>query len=342
MGQKLKKILRSIIFISIGIALFYIVYRQNDFHKIFSVLKQAKLSWILLSMAMGLFSHYLRSIRWKLLIKPLGYNPRTSTLFYSVMIMYLTNLAIPRSGEVVRCATASKYEKIPFSSLLGTVVTERIIDFIMLFILLGITILTQSSYLLKFLDIHPEFAQVLNNLKHSSIFLGLVTLLFIALGVAVYAFRKKLRKIKLIDKIFKLIDEFWNGLKTVAHLEKKALFIVYTIGIWTLYFLMIFVVFKAFDFTKHLSILAGLTIFVLSSFGMVFPSPGGMGSWHFMAQEALRLYGIQPDPYGATFALAAHESQMLMLIVAGFFSLLALSFVKNKNNNKTTENEQQK
>ncbi len=339
MKEKVKKVLRSLIFISVGVFLFWLVYRKTDFREIFRVLGQGKLAWLLLSMSLGLLSHFLRSVRWKLLIKPLGYNPRTSTLFYSVMIMYLTNMAVPRSGEIVRCATVSKYEKIPFSSLLGTVVTERIIDFIMLFLLLAIVVLTQFEYLTRFLDQNPQIAETLTKFWHSTpLIIGILTV-FTVILILMYVYRHKLKNSKLFGKVYALIVQFWQGLKTVASLDRKFLFIFYTVAIWGLYFIMIYVAFFAFDFTSHLSLLAGLTVFVLASFGMVFPSPGGMGSWHFMAIEALKLYGIPADPYGRTFAFAAHESQMLMLLVAGFFSLFAISLIKNKTTIKPQENE---
>ena len=343
MGKEVvKKVLRSVVFLSVGVFLFWLVYRKTNFSEIWSLVKETKWAWVLLSIGLGLLSHILRSLRWKLLIRPLGYNPRFTTLFYSVMIMYFSNLAIPRSGELIRCATASKYEKIPFSSLLGTVVTERIIDMLMLIILTVIVIFSQMGLVIDFVKDHPTINNTLSDFSKSLpilLFLGVLSLVVIFL---LYKFRHRLRKNKLIDKLYKFTVEFWYGIKTVANLDGKWMFIFYTLGIWLLYFLMIYVVFKAFDFTAGLNLLQGLVVFVLASFGMVFPSPGGMGSWHFMAIEALKLYGIAGEPYGRAFAFVAHESQLFMLITVGLFSVIALSFVKIKNSTiKTSENEKQ-
>ena len=329
-NKQVKNVIKSLIFILVGVVLFWLVYRKTNFREVFQIIKNVRWSWIILSMVLGLFSHITRTLRWKLLIRPLGYNPRFSTLFYSVMIMYFSNLAIPRSGELIRCATASKYEKVPFSSLLGTVVTERIIDMIMMALLLVLVIVLQFDQFVKFLKANPQIADTLNNFAHLLpllIALGAVSVIFLVL---IYIFRHKLRKNKLIDKLFVFTKEFWYGLKTVATLEGKWLFIFYTFLIWLLYFLMIYVVFFAFDFTSHLNAIQGLVVFVLASLGMVFPSPGGMGSWHFMAIEALKLYGIKAEPWGRTFAFVAHESQLAMLIIVGLFSIFALSLVKNK------------
>jgi len=340
--KKLTNILKVLAFFSIGAFLFWLVYRKQDFAAIWEVLKNAKYQWLLLSVSLGLLSHLSRSLRWKLLIKPLGYKPRTNVLFYSVMVMYLSNLAIPRSGEVVRCATVSKYEKVPFSSLLGTVVTERIIDMLMLLLLLVIVLLTQMGVIIDFLNRNPAIKGNLENLKSYLPLLGVIAVAGLVFIFIAYRNKEKLRKNKLADKIFGYLEQFWSGIKTVATLEDKWAFIGHTVFIWTMYFMMIYVDFKAFDATSHLNLAAGLTVFVIASFGMVAPSPGGIGTWHFMAIEALKIFGIKADPYGNAFAIAAHESQTLMLITVGLISLLALSFVRQKTNSKIHDNEQQK
>ncbi len=243
------------------------------------------------------------------------------------MIMYLTNYAIPRSGEVARSGLVSRYEKIPFSALLGTVVTERAFDFLMLFILSIVVALTQFSVIIDFFKHNQSARETLEHFSNSA-FLFIILLVSIIVFISLlYFFRKKIKQSKLYKKFQKLIEDFVSGLKTVASMENKILFIAHTLFIWAMYFVMIYVVFKAFPFTQHLGILAGLTVFVMSSFGMVFPSPGGIGSWHFMAIETLFIYGI-PRVQASAFAFAAHESQMLMLITLGLLSLLTISLTK--------------
>ncbi|MEA3450270.1 MAG: lysylphosphatidylglycerol synthase transmembrane domain-containing protein [Bacteroidota bacterium] len=327
MKKKIVDTIKIIGFLIIGLSLFWLVYRNQDIEIIKKSILEANLWWLVLSVALGLLSHVSRALRWKLLIAPLGYNPRKLTLFYSVMIMYLTNYAIPRSGEIVRCGIISKYEKIPFSALLGTVITERAFDFLMLFILAFIVAITQFTVILDFLNNNPSAQETINNISSSSSFFVILLVSFIVFLLLFYFFRKKIKQTKLYNKFYQLFENFILGLKTVANMKQKGLFIAHTIFIWSMYFVMIVVVFKAFSFTHHLGILAGLTVFVMSSFGMVFPSPGGIGSWHFMAIETLFIYGISKVQASA-FAFAAHESQMIMLIAVGLFSLIAVSFIK--------------
>ncbi len=279
--------------------------------------------WLLLSMLLGLSSHISRSLRWALLIKPLGYKPRKKTLFFSVMIMYLTNYAIPRSGEVVRAGIVGKYEKIPFTALLGTIITERAIDVVMLFLLTLVVIFTQTKVVLSFAKTHGGLA----TLEHSAVLIFIILASFIILLLLLYIFRKKIKQTVLYNKFRKIIDDFVNGLKSVKNVDRKLEFFLHTIYIWAMYFIMIYVVFKAFPFTSHLSLITGLTVFVIASFGMVFPSPGGIGTWHFLAIETLFIYGID-KVQGRAFAFAAHESQMIMLISIGLLSLLATSAIK--------------
>ena len=144
--------------------------------------------------------------------------------------------------------------------------------------------------------------------------------------------RKKIKKTSLYQKFKTSIENFIKGLKSVWTLEKKWQFIGHSIFIWTMYFVMIYVCFNAFDFTSHLTILAGLMVFVMASLGMVAPSPGGIGTWHFMAIETLVIYGINREN-ARIFAFAAHGIQILMLISVGLLAVIALYFTK-KNNSK--------
>lgn len=317
--------------------MFWLVYRNQDIQTIKEAILKAKFEWLFLSMVLGLLSHYSRAARWSLLLEPLGYKTRKKTLFFSVMIMYLTNHAIPRSGEVVRCGVVNRYEKVPFTTLLGTVFTERVIDVIVLFVLTLIVAFTQFHVLIDFLNNNQGAQENIDKIRSSIWLIIAILVVFAAIFIAIIVFWKKIKQTKLYKKFQKLIEDFLDGIKSVLKLEKKWLFIAHTLFIWGMYFVMIYVVFYAFDFTSHLTVMAGLTIFVLSSFGIVIPSPGGIGTWHFIAIETLFVYGISREN-GRAFAFAAHESQMIMLIAVGLLSLLATSLIKVKDSN-TKNNE---
>ncbi|MBN2890613.1 MAG: flippase-like domain-containing protein [Bacteroidales bacterium] len=341
MKENQKKTLKITGFILIGLILFWLVYHKQDFKSIKEALKKANYWWLLFSMFLGLLSHISRSLRWRLLIEPLGYKPRNKTLFLSVMIMYLTNMAIPRSGEILRCTITSRYEKIPFTSLLGTVVTERIIDMIILLILTIVVAISQFSVVLDFLTTNESAQKTIQNITQSAGILIAIFVIGIFSLILLFVFRKKIAKTKIYLKFQKFIEDFVAGIKSVIALKNKWIFIAHSLFIWTMYFVMIYVAFWAFDFTSHYGVMVGLTAFVMASYGMVFPSPGGIGSWHFMVIETLFIYGLSREN-GHIFAFGAHESQMIMLIIAGFIAFYATSLLKSVdskiNKNIETEN----
>lgn len=323
MKQNIVKIIKFFSFFLIGILIFWMVYKDQDITRIKGILtNEVNYFWIVLSLFLGLLSHISRTIRWNLMIEPLGHKPRMLNTFLAVMIGYLMNLALPRMGEVSRCGVLARYEKIPFTKLVGTVVLERLIDVLMLLVLLGIVILTQFGQVLEFLKNNPDVQVKLEKVIYSPLLIGALVFFFVILWLS----RHKIRQSAFIKKVMGFVAQFVEGFRSILKMKKKGAFIFHSVAIWTLYYLMLYCVFFAFGFTSHLTALAGLTVFVFGSFGMVAPVQGGIGAWHFMVIEGLALYGVDRAD-GKVFALLAHGSTTIMLIVFGLISLLVLPFV---------------
>src|SRR5271157_1848828 len=149
-----KILLYSFLFL-LGVTLFWWLYRDLDWVKLKRGLLITNYYWIIVSIILGLYSHYIRSIRWKMLIKPMGYNPKVSNIFLSVLIMYFTNLIVPRAGEVARCTVLARYEKIPASKLIGTMIVERIADIITMITLLIIILVVNIGIVKEFFIQNP-------------------------------------------------------------------------------------------------------------------------------------------------------------------------------------------
>lgn len=328
--QKTLKTLKFLSFFLLGILLFWWVYKDQDISRIKSILtNEVNYFWIVVSVFLGLLSHISRTIRWNLMIEPLGHKPRTLNTFLAVMIGYLMNLALPRMGEISRCGVLSRYEKIPFTKLIGTVVLERLIDVIMLLLLLVVVVITQFGQVVEFLNNNPEVQQKLGKIIHSPILIiGLILFVLI-----IWLTRHKIRASGIAQKMVGLLNQFAEGFKSIRNIRNKGAFVFHSIFIWVLYYLMLYCVFFAFEFTSHLTPLAGLTIFVFGSFGMVAPVQGGIGAWHFMVIEGLALYGID-RANGTVFALLAHGSTTIMLIVFGLIALLVLPFINERSDKK--------
>jgi len=262
------------------------------------------------------------------MIEPLGRKPRLFNTFLAVMVGYLMNLVLPRMGEISRCGVLAKYEKISFTKLVGTVVTERIIDVIMLLIFTLLALATQFGQVLSFIRNNPGIGEKIISVLTSPILWGgfflLVALFFI--------YRKTLKNTKIYTKIGTAANLFKEGFVSIKNMKRKWAFIGHSFFIYLMYYLMLYVVFNSFEFTSGLSMFAGLTTFVIASFGMVAPVQGGIGAYHFMATEALSLYGVAKED-GKIFALLVHSATTLLLIVGGLISLFILPFYNR--NNKT-------
>lgn len=326
------KILKFLSFFALGIFIFWLIYKDQDIDRIMSVLKNdVNYFWIVISLIIGLLSHISRTVRWGLMIEPISHKPRFINTFLAVMIGYLMNLAFPRMGEISRCGVLSRYEKVSFTKLIGTVVAERTVDMISLLILLAIVILSQFGHMLNFLHANPEIEAKLASIATSPLLL----IGFAVVLILIYTFRRTLKHTVFYKKIITILENFKEGFISIRSIKRKGWFVFHSVAIWTLYYLMLYVVFFAFDFTRHLSPMAGLTTFVFASFGMVAPVQGGIGAWHFMAKEALSLYGVANEN-GIIFAFVAHTSMTGMIIVIGIISMLILPFINRRKNVEVT------
>lgn len=326
MKKNILKTLKFLSFFLIGIFIFWMVYKDQDISRIKGILtNEVNYWWIVVSLFLGLLSHISRSLRWNLMIEPLGRKPRLMNTFLAVMVGYLMNLALPRMGEISRCGVLARYEKISFTKLVGTVVVERLIDMLMLLILLLIVVLTQFGKVLEFLHNNPEVNEKLQKVIYSPV---LLVALVVILGIVWFA-RHRILQSKLLKKVKELVSKFIEGFQSIRAMKNKGSFIFHSVFIWMMYYLMFFVVFFSFSFTSHIGLLAGLTVFVLGSFGMVAPVQGGIGAWHFMVMEGLALYGVERAD-GKVYALLAHGTTTFMLIVLGLIGLIVLPFVNER------------
>jgi len=328
--KKILNILKIVAFASIGIFLFWLVYKDQDMDTIIAALKKADFKWIAISLIFGVFAHIFRALRWGLLIEPLGYKPKKSNLLLAILIMYLTNFAIPRSGEFIRCGVINRYEKVPFSKLFGTVFVERAFDFLGLLFLLLVLFVAQFSVVSEFFVNNFSQTDATGKMQKLTIIMIIASIIGIASLVLIYIFRKKLKTTKLYIKLEEIIKNFFLGIKSIWDMEKKWAFIFQTIIIWIMYFLMTYFCFFSFDFTENLSPFAALAVVVLAAFGMVIPSPGGMGAWHFLAIQTLVIYGVTPNPDGNAFAIASHESQTIFLVIVGVIAFILLPILNSK------------
>lgn len=272
-------------------------------------------------MLLSVFSHFLRAWRWRLLLQGSGYSTSLSNSYFAVMIGYLANSLFPRLGEVTRCGVLNRTDNVSVSHSLGTVVTERVID---LFILLAITAVT---FFLQFNLLESYFNEGLTNLKTQLLENWWVLLILLVLGVFglyILFYSSIGKKIQFIGKVKDFVKGLWEGMLSLKNLKNQFGFWASTLGIWLLYFLMLYVITFGSPLTENLGILAGLSILVMGSFGMATPIPNGVGAFHTLVAGVLVLYGINQQD-GIIFATIMHTSQFITVLVIGSLSLILVN-----------------
>jgi uncharacterized protein (TIRG00374 family) len=334
--KKLISIFNFSLFLLIGLFLLWLVFRKVEVDKVVTQILEADYAWVFLSFVFGIISHFVRALRWNILINSLGHKTKPITTFYAVMIGYFANLALPRLGEVSRCGVLKKKDKIPFDSLLGTVLAERVFDFIVLVILIFFVIVFQLEIVGGFVNQliwEPLVTRFSNNSSGLMYLIGIILFIIIAVFYLHRIFKSKLQELNMYQKIKTFVAGFWSGMNTILTLKKRTLFFFYTFMIWFMYFLMTYVVFNAMDATSKLTIIDGITVLAIGSLGMVAPVPGGIGTYHFIVKAVLfEVYTI-PNDIATSWATLIHTSQSLMIIIVGTFSYFMIISLKKKEKN---------
>jgi uncharacterized protein (TIRG00374 family) len=311
-----KEIIKYAIFALVGVLIIYFIQRDFTFDEFVKNIKLAKIQFVVLSTLVGVLAVFIRALRWQLLLEPLGYKTKLSNAYHATMSGYLVNLGIPRSGEVSRCALLSKTDKVPLNVLVGTVLSERVLDLIMLmFVVIG-SVLLQFDLLYNYIN-----DNVLVKLKGNSTVLIVVAL--VLLGGLIFAF--KARKIFNSDtKLGKLFLGFFDGIKSVFTLKQPILFIAYTIGIWMCYWMMTYFILLAFDFTAVLGLAGGLSTLVFSSLGVIIPAPAGSATVASVSLGLEKIYNIAVFKAKAV-GIVMFFANIIMIILAGTISYVIMA-----------------
>lgn len=315
MAFPLKNILKKTIPLALGVFLIWISLSKlttEDIESVKTSFQTANYWWVLLSLAIGVVSHFSRAYRWKFMLEPLGYKPKFLNSAMAVIIAYLVNLGIPRAGEISRAATLAEYEGVPFEKGFGTIVAERVADVIMLLLFIILAFFAQYELIKNLL---------VDKLPSNPLY-TIVSLLM--LTVFIYLFLKWIKKSKkpFFIKLRTFISGLLVGVKSIFTMKKKWAFIFHTLFIWVSYVLMMYVATFAIPETTGLSINAILISFVIGSMSYA-ATNGGIGSYPLAIQQALLLYGIS-EVAGLSFGWIMWASQTLMVLLFGGLSFLFL------------------
>lgn len=313
--------------ILLGGAILYWMYRGEDFGRISHVLtNEMNWTWMLLSFPFGILAQMFRGWRWKQTLEPIDEHPRTSTSLNAIFLSYAVSLIIPRIGEFTRCGVLKRYDGVSFSKALGTVVTERAIDSLVVGGITGLTLLFELSVFGTFFDKTGTSLDTI--LQKFSLTGYLVTAVcIVAILILIHVLFSSLN---IYSKVKATIGGIWQGIISLKDVRNLPLFIFFTLGIWVSYFLHYYLTFFCFDFTEHLGLGCALVTFVVGSIAVIVPTPNGAGPWHFAVKTMLILYGVV-DEHALYFVLIVHTVQTLLVVALGIWAWAALSFTKRLN-----------
>ena len=317
------KILLPLVF---GGAILYWMYRDFDFRSVDDILLHGMdWTWMLLSFPFGILAQMFRGWRWRQTLEPLGEHPRTATAVHSVFLSYAASLVVPRIGEFTRCGVLKRYDGVSFPKALGTVVTERAIDMLLM---AAVCLLTLFMQMRVFSTFFSKTGTSMDSILGKFSATGYLVTAACAVA-ALLLLHILLKKLSIYNKVKATVGGIWQGVMSLKDVRNVPQFIVYTLAIWLCYFLHYYLTFFCFDFTAHLGLECALVTFVVGSIAVIVPTPNGAGPWHFAVKTMLILYGVA-DTDALYFVLIVHSVQTLLVVALGIYSWAALSFTKKK------------
>lgn len=321
MGKK--QLLRSVIFLALGIAIFWWVFRDTDMDALMREFRKVRWEWIGLSLLLNLSSLTIRAIRWKILFRPMNYNPGIFNLFLANVIMAFTNQVIPRGGEITRLSVVNRTERVPYAKIFGSVLMERLTDFIILIMLFAILIVWQLPMFKRILHLQ-EVGSIRFNMKNVLLTGGIIVVVILTAWFLI-------RKLNLIQRFGERLryirNDIREGFTSLARIKNKTLYFSLSITIYITSFFMFYVLFFAFPATAELSFSAAIFTFGIATSAFLLPIQAGLGAWHFLVIQALLLYGIEVES-GKAFALIAHAATNLVNLPFGAIALTILALKK--------------
>lgn len=322
----LRTFLKIILPLAFGCLLLWYLYSKMDLNEIWEVIRKGvRYDIILFSLLFGLGANIMRGLRWGLLIRSLGDKVKTHNVVYAVLGNYAVNLVLPRVGEVWRCGMITKYDKIPFTRLLGTLLIDRVSDTVMVGLITCSIILFNFGFFQDFFAKNPSLLEGFQSM-FNSIWIYIIGVSFI---IGIWFVFTYMSNFTLVKKAKSMLQNIWEGMKSVWLMKQKGLFLIQTLLIWIGYFFYFYITFFAFDFTQDLGIVVGLIAFTMGSIAVAVPVQGGIGPWHFMVIATLVCFGVK-ETDAAAFALVVHTVQTIWLGLTGLVGVIALPIINRK------------
>jgi hypothetical protein len=324
-------VLKYALLLAFSGALMVYAVRGQDLSRIGHYIATADYFWLGITLTLSVLGYFSRAYRWQMQLTASRYQVKYWDVYHAMMVGYLANIVLPRMGEVIRCSVLRRTSRVPVEVSLGTVITERVIDVLVLGLLLGSVLLLEFNKFWSF--IQSLFADKYDSLAANRNVLlavaGIAVLLVLIFGYLLFRNLEKLRQNALFAKVVSFVKGLLAGVFSVRKLENKGVFLLHTGFTWLVYYLMDYLAFRCFPETYGLDVKAGLAVLTFGAFGMAAPVSGGIGVFHVMVQSTLLVYGISKEA-GIAYALVVHGAQTLLMALLGGISFVASAMKSGK------------
>ena len=320
-------ILKYALLLAVSGALMVYAVRGQDLSRIGHYIATANYWWLGLTLSLSVLGYLSRAYRWQMQLEasqtPAPYWP----VYHAMMVGYLANIVLPRMGEVIRCSVLRRTSGVPVQVALGTVVTERVIDVLVLLGLLTSVLLLDFDTFWRFVTeqvLGGRYEALARNRTPLLIAAVIGGVLLVTVAYALFRNLERLRQNAFFNKGVLFVKGLLAGVFSVLKLEKKGVFLLHTLFTWGVYYLMDYLAFFCFPETYNLDMRAGLAVLTFGAFGMAAPVAGGIGPFHVMVQGILLVYGVSKEA-GIAYALVVHGAQTLLVVVLGGISFIAVA-----------------
>lgn len=325
--KTLLNILKYGLLLSISGALMWYAMRGLKWDAIGHAIRTANYAWLALTMGLSVLGYLSRAYRWQMQLEASQTPAPFWAVYHAMMVGYLANIVLPRMGEVIRCSVLRRTSGVPVQVGIGTVVTERVIDVLVLLGLLGSVLLLDFTTFWGFVTqnvLGGKYDALARNRTPLLVAAVIAVMLLVGVGVALFRNLERLRQNAFFNKGVVFMKGLLAGVFSVLKLEKKGAFLLHTFFTWLVYYLMDYLAFFCFPETYGLDMKAGLAVLTFGAFGMAAPVAGGIGPFHVMVQGILLVYGISKEA-GIAYALVVHGAQTLLVVLMGAISFVAVA-----------------
>lgn len=318
-------VVRYVFPLAVSACLIIWLLHKVDFNDVMKIIhEKCNFFWIIIMMVMTGLSMAVRGVRWGLQLQASGIKKMPVVAeCVSIWGAYALNLLIPDMGEAWRCIYASKRQKAPLSTVIGTDIGDRVSDLIVIVLLLGLSLIVAHPFIMDFMNKYKLGQEVESVIDKPYLWIclgGVIAFLW-----AVFHF---FRSRQWVLKLTTNLKRMWAGFKVIFTMKLWWLYLIYTLAIWGCYFSKVYLCFFSFDYTDALvhepgtafGLIPGLVVFVFSSVSIAIPSNGGLGPWNLAVMFSLSLFGIN-SAEGTAFSLVVWTFETIMIVFLGFFSL---------------------